>query len=198
MSIFSCSDPLELFKLWLKEAELNEKNDPTAFCLATVDSNDQVSARMVLLKSFDKEGFVFYSNYLSKKCSDIDNNPKVAACFHWKSIRKQIRVEGIANKISKKESDNYFATRSRSSQIGARVSKQSMHLEGGIDTLIEKYDKERGVFTGKEVPRPSNWGGIIIVAMSIEFWLHGEDRLHRRIIFTKGNNDIWNSKELYP
>ena len=105
MSIFSYGDPLEVFGIWFKEAKQYEKNEASAFCLATADTKGQVSARMVLLKDHNKEGFVFYSNYLSRKCSDIKNNAKVAACFHWKSIRKQIRIEGAANKISQKESD---------------------------------------------------------------------------------------------
>ena len=198
MSILSYSDPIAFFEAWFKEAKLHENNEPTTFCLATADSNGRVSARMVLLKDFSNEGFIFYTNYLSRKCSVIKNNSKVAACFHWKSIRKQIRIEGVASKISERDSDEYFFTRSRLSRIGARVSKQSQKLVGGIDKLMERFEEERKVFEGKEIPRPRNWGGIIIVPSTIEFWQHGEDRLHRRIIYTKVRENIWSSEELYP
>ena len=191
-------DPLELFADWYEEAKKNELNDPNAMSLATVDINGIPSVRIVLLKGFDVDGFVFYTNLQSRKAHEFINNPNVAVCFHWKSLQRQVRIEGQVSKVSDKEADEYFKSRARLSRLGAWASKQSEilesrdHLLARLKTFEEKYD-------GETIPRPSHWSGNRIAAKKIEFWEDGEFRLHDRFIFERQSIDgPWTKARLYP
>ena len=191
-------DPLELFADWYEEAKQNELNDPNAMSLATVDINGIPSVRIVLLKGFDVNGFVFYTNLQSRKANEFKNNPNVAVCFHWKSLQRQVRIEGQVSKVSDKEADEYFKSRARLSRLGAWASKQSEilesrdHLLARLKTFEEKYD-------GETIPRPSHWSGNRIAAKKIEFWEDGKFRLHDRFIFERQSIDgPWTKARLYP
>ena len=191
-------DPLELFADWYEEAKKNELNDPNAMSLATVNKNGIPSVRIVLLKGFDVDGFVFYTNLQSRKAHEFMNNPNVAVCFHWKSLQRQVRIEGQVSKVSDKEADEYFKSRARLSRLGAWASKQSEilesrdHLLARLKTFEEKYD-------GETIPRPSHWSGNRIAANKIEFWEDGEFRLHDRFIFERPSIDgTWIKARLYP
>jgi len=191
-------DPLELFADWYEEAKKNELNDPNAMSLATVDINGIPSVRIVLLKGFNVDGFVFYTNLQSRKANEFKNNPNVAVCFHWKSLQRQVRIEGQISKVSDKEADEYFKSRARLSRLGAWASKQSEilesrdHLLARLKTFEEKYD-------GETIPRPSNWSGNRIAAKKIEFWEDGEFRLHDRFIFERQSiGGTWTKARLYP
>ena len=191
-------DPLELFADWYEEAKQNELNDPNAMSLATVDINGIPSVRIVLLKGFDVDGFVFYTNLQSRKANEFKNNPNVAVCFHWKSLQRQVRIEGQISKVSDKEADEYFKSRARLSRLGAWASKQSEilesrdHLLARLKTFEEKYD-------GETIPRPSHWRGNRIAAKKIEFWEDGKFRLHDRFIFERQSIDgPWTKARLYP
>ena len=191
-------DPLELFADWYEEAKKNELNDPNAMSLATVDINGIPSVRIVLLKGFDVDGFVFYTNLQSRKANEFKNNPNVAVCFHWKSLQRQVRIEGQISKVSDKEADEYFKSRARLSRLGAWASKQSEilesrdHLLARLKTFEEKYD-------GETIPRPSHWSGNRIAAKKIEFWEDGKFRLHDRFIFERQSIDgPWTKARLYP
>ena len=191
-------DPLELFADWYEEAKKNELNDPNAMSLATVDINGIPSVRIVLLKGFDVDGFVFYTNFQSRKANEFKNNPNVAVCFHWKSLQRQVRIEGQVSKVSDKEADEYFKSRARLSRLGAWASKQSEilesrdHLLARLKTFEEKYD-------GETIPRPSHWSGNRIAAKKIEFWEDGKFRLHDRFIFERQSIDgPWTKARLYP
>tara|TARA_B100000579_G_C22716478_1_gene797158 strand:+ start:158 stop:754 length:597 start_codon:yes stop_codon:yes gene_type:complete len=191
-------DPLELFADWYEEAKKNELNDPNAMSLATVDINGIPSVRIVLLKGFDVNGFVFYTNLQSRKANEFKNNPNVAVCFHWKSLQRQVRIEGQISKVSDKEADEYFKSRARLSRLGAWASKQSEilesrdHLLARLKTFEEKYD-------GETIPRPSHWSGNRIAAKKIEFWEDGKFRLHDRFIFERQSIDgPWTKARLYP
>ena len=191
-------DPLELFADWYEEAKQNELNDPNAMSLATVDINGIPSVRIVLLKGFNVDGFVFYTNLQSRKANEFKNNPNVAVCFHWKSLQRQVRIEGQVSKVSDKEADEYFKSRARLSRLGAWASKQSEilesrdHLLARLKTFEEKYD-------GETIPRPSHWSGNRIAAKKIEFWEDGKFRLHDRFIFERQSIDgPWTKARLYP
>ena len=191
-------DPLELFADWYEEAKKNELNDPNAMSLATVDINGIPSVRIVLLKGFDVDGFVFYTNLQSRKANEFKNNPNVAVCFHWKSLQRQVRIEGQVSKVSDKEADEYFKSRARLSRLGAWASKQSEilesrdHLLARLKTFEEKYD-------GETIPRPSHWSGNRIAAKKIEFWEDGKFRLHDRFIIERQSIDgPWTKARLYP
>jgi len=192
------NSPYDLFQEWLTLAERSEPNDPNAMCLATSTKDGTPSARMVLLKGLDKRGFVFYTNADSNKGNQIDDNPKAAICFHWKSLRKQVRVEGEIIEVSKEEADAYYNTRHRGSRIGAWASKQSRPLKN-LDELkkfVEGYEEK---FEGKEdIPRPQNWKGFRIIPNKIEFWVDGEYRLHQRYVYTPDGNGGWTMGMLYP
>ncbi len=192
------SNPYDLFKEWLSIAEEKEPNDPNAMCLATSTTDGTPSARMVLLKGLDDRGFVFYTNTKSHKGNQIDNNPKAAICFHWKSMRKQVRVEGDIVEVSTEEADKYYASRHRGSRIGAWASKQSRPLENleELKKFVEGYEKK---FEGQEdIPRPPNWRGFRIIPKTIEFWIDGEYRLHQRYVYTADENGGWTTGMLYP
>lgn len=190
------NDPFLLFKKWYELAQENEINDPNAMCLATVNNEGMPSARMVLLKEFDEKGFVFYTNLESRKGHQLKDNPQAALCFHWKSIKKQVRVEGIVLPVSEDQADAYFASRPRGSQIGAWASKQSMPLKSffELEKRVAKYTAKFGL---KEIKRPDYWSGFIIKPERIEFWEDGKFRLHQRLVYTQQENK-WITEKLYP
>ena len=189
------ADPLDLFTEWFEEAKQKEINDPNAMNLATISKHNIPSSRIVLLKSFDKNGFIFYSNKSSKKGKSILNNPNVALNFYWKSIRKQIRIEGIISEISKKESEEYFQSRNYKSKIGAWASKQSRTLNNRQE-LEDRFSKYSMIYN-KSVPRPSYWIGFRIVPNLFEFWKEKKYRMHDRIEYKKKIKE-WSVKRLYP
>ena len=188
-------DPFELFKKWYDLACVTEINDPNAMTLSTV-YNNQPSSRVVLLKSYDKNGFVFYTNSNSKKGTSIQINNNVALNFHWKTQNRQIRIEGNANIVSDSVADSYFKSRPRGSQIGAWSSNQSADLSSREELLdsIEKFEKK---FKDKDIPRPTHWNGYLVIPRLIEFWQEMPYRVHDRIIYTNTDN-IWATKKLYP
>jgi len=190
-------DPYDLFKQWLKDAEAQEPNDPNAMCLATTTPDGKPSARMVLLKGLDDRGLVFYTNEGSKKGQQILDNPNVAVCFHWKSLRKQVRVEGIIEEVSEEEATEYYNTRHRGSRVGAWASKQSQPL-GSYDELKEHVEKYEAEFENKEdIPRPDYWKGYRIKPTYFEFWIDGDYRLHQRYLYTPSDSG-WDIGMLYP
>ena len=188
-------NPFNLFKKWYDVAIETEINDPNAMTLSTI-SNEKPSSRIVLLKSYDKKGFVFYTNSNSKKGRSIDENPNVALNFHWKSQNRQIRIEGKANIVESPVADSYFKSRPRGSQIGAWSSKQSDLLLSRSE-LIENVSKFENKFKGKNIPRPTHWNGYLVKPQLIEFWQEMPFRIHDRVIFINTNNS-WNQKKLYP
>jgi pyridoxamine 5'-phosphate oxidase len=189
-------DPIDLFREWFAEAETKEPNDANAVCLATVGATGQPSARMVLLKGLDRRGFAFYTNLESRKGDELHANPHAALCFHWKSLRKQIRVEGTVEPVTEEEADAYFHSRARVSQIGAAASDQSRPLDSRA-TLEARVAEIEANLAGAEVPRPPNWSGFRIVPDAIEFWKDGAYRLHDRILFIREGME-WRTERLYP
>ena len=192
-------DPLKIFEGWLKEATLSEPNNPNAMTLATVGNNGQPSARMVLLKESGPEGFVFYTNLESRKSRQLEENSNAALLFHWKSLDRQVRIEGAVQKVSTTEADAYFATRPRASQIGAWASAQSQPLEG-----MAALEKQIAFYTAKfhigAVPRPEFWSGFRLRPVQYEFWQEGKFRLHKRHVFTEdvGDSKGWTVQRLFP
>ena len=194
--INSSSNPFSLFKEWFDEAQKNEINDANAMNLSTISKSNFASSRMVLLKDFDDRGFVFYTNIKSKKGNDIINNPNVSLNFHWKSITKQVRIEGKAISVSETEADEYFNSRPKESRIGAWASNQSSKLNNRED-LIQKYNFYKKKFKEDSIPRPDYWSGFRVVPRLIEFWQDMPFRLHDRLEFIKINNK-WETKKLFP
>jgi pyridoxamine 5'-phosphate oxidase len=188
-------DPIELFGLWLSEAEWSEPNDANAAALATSTTDGTPSVRMVLVKRADEHGFCFFTNAESRKGMELQANPQAALCFHWKSLRRQVRVEGPVSDMDEADVDAYFHSRSRSSQVGAAVSQQSRPL-GSWEELESKFRKFSEEHPGT-VPRPPYWRGFRIHAERIEFWISGENRLHDRFLFTR-EADKWSRILLYP
>lgn len=190
------TDPLALFDEWLAEARASEPNDPEAMALATATKDGRPSVRIVLLKGHGRDGFVFYTNQLSRKGAELAENPRAALLFHWKSLRRQVRVEGPVGTLSAAEADAYFASRSRDSQLGAWASDQSRPLE--TRALFEqRYEEMRDKFEGGDVPRPPHWGGYRVTPETIEFWTDRPHRLHERRLFTH-TPDGWRQGLLYP
>jgi pyridoxamine 5'-phosphate oxidase len=192
------SDPFGLFAEWMKDAETSEPNDPNAMALATVDEDGLPNVRMVLLKGFDEQGFVFYTNYQSQKGREILGTRKAALCFHWKSLRRQIRVRGVVETVSDAEADAYFASRARDSRIGAWASRQSRPLESrfALEAAVAKYAAKYAI---GEVPRPPYWSGFRVKPLSIEFWHDRPFRLHDRVIFRREAPETpWSKERLYP
>lgn len=189
-------DPHGIFEEWLAEARLGEPNDPTAMALATADAEGRPSVRMVLLKGHDERGFVFYTNLDSRKGEELAANPSAALLFHWKSLRRQVRVEGSVEPVSAAEADSYFATRSRDSQLGAWASDQSRPLESRA-LFEQRYERMKKRFEGGDVPRPERWSGWRVVPERIEYWTDRDHRLHERRLFVRGD-DGWAEGLLYP
>ena len=190
-------NPIELFDNWFKVAKSEEINDPNALALATSDENNQPNVRMVLLKGLNDNGFVFYTNLTSKKGKEINNNNKASMCFHWKSIRRQVRILGKLEKVSDNEANNYFESRPYKNKIGAWASTQSKILKSRDEFLNKIKDYEKKYPNNDAVPRPEHWSGWRLVPSEIEFWLDGEGRIHERLIYKKLDNK-WNKNLLYP
>jgi pyridoxamine 5'-phosphate oxidase len=190
------AEPFRLFAEWLAEATKSEPNDPNTMALATVDETGLPDVRMVLLKDFGPEGFAFYTNLESRKGRELATTPKAALCFHWKSLRRQVRVRGNVEPVTPQEADAYFATRPRLARIGAWASKQSEPLEGRL-ALEKAVALTTARFAVGDVPRPPHWSGFRIVPAEIEFWRDGAFRLHDRARFTRIGGD-WTRTMLYP
>ena len=196
MHVTTEQNPIKLFKDWLADANQSELNDPNAMNLATVSKVGVPSSRMVLLKDVTHKGFTFYTNLTSKKARDIRENPNVALCFHWKSLKRQVRIEGIAESVDTEEANAYFATRNRNSRVGAWASKQSQ-------ILLKRSDLEKRViefkvkFEDSDVPRPVFWSGFRVVPEVIEFWKDQPFRLHDRSVYRRSGNG-WTMDSLYP
>ena len=191
-------DPFELFEKWFTEAKKREINDPNALALGTASKEGIPSVRMVLLKGFDKNGFVFYTNLNSQKGEELKKNPNASMCFHWKSLLRQIRIVGTLRLVDNKTADDYYNSRAYESRIGAWASKQSSFLENRGE-LLENMEIFRKKYNDKEnVPRPSHWSGWRLKPSSIEFWLDGENRIHERLKYISSENNIWVKKLLSP
>lgn len=198
MTITIRPDPLDLFAEWYEDAKSEEPADAAAVCLATVGADGMPAARMVLLKQADADGFVFYTNLESRKGANLAATPKAALCFHWKSIRRQIRVEGTVTAVSDDEADAYFASRPRQAQIGAWASAQSRPLEGRFE-LEKRAAAEAVRFGVGTVPRPPFWSGYRVVPRLIEFWMNRPFRLHDRLVYHRIDADPgWRTEWLYP
>jgi pyridoxamine 5'-phosphate oxidase len=190
------NDPFNKFGIWFTEAEANEPNDPNGMALTTVSATGRPASRMVLLKGWDERGFVFYTNLESRKANELRANAQVAILFHWKSLRRQIRIEGAVSPVTDAEADAYFASRRRVSKLGAWASDQSRPLPSRavFEARVAEMDQR---FPGEDVPRPPNWSGWRVTPDYFEFWQDREFRLHERTIFTKAGEG-WETGLLYP
>ena len=191
-------DPLALFAAWLAQAHAAEPNDPNAMTLATVGADGQPDARIVLLKALDDRGFCFFTNLDSAKAADLAANPRAALAFHWKSLRRQVRIRGAVEPVSDADADAYFATRSRVSRLGAWASDQSRTLSDPAHLRARLKDIE-ALFEGAEPPRPPHWSGYRLIPEAIEFWADGAFRLHDRLLFEREEGgEGWRARRLYP
>ncbi|MBX9858638.1 MAG: pyridoxamine 5'-phosphate oxidase [Sphingomonas sp.] len=190
------TDPFALFDAWYAEARISEINDSNAMALATSDAHGRLGLRMVLLKGHGPDGFVFYTNQEGRKAADLAANPQAALLFHWKSLRRQIRIEGPVSTVSEADADAYFATRSRDSRLGAWASDQSRPLDSRA-TFEARFAEMQARFEGGDVPRPPHWSGYRVTPTAIEFWQDREHRLHERRLFTR-DGDGWTEGLLYP
>ena len=192
-------DPIDLFEEWFADARSAEPNDPHAMAVATVDAAGLPDVRMVLMNARDRRGFVFFTNFESRKGEELLAHPKAALVFHWKSLRRQVRARGPVEVVIPEEADAYFATRSRTSQIGANASRQSRPLSRKADLMqaVERLRAELG--DDSPVPRPRHWSGFRIIPTEIEFWQDGEFRLHDRVRFTRSDSIApWTRQRLHP
>lgn len=190
-------DPIARFRSLLELARATALPEPTAMALATVNAAGQPSVRMVLLKDVDEQGLVFYTNLGSRKAAELRANPQVALCFHWQPLEAQVRVEGAAQPVSKQEADDYFASRSRGSQLGAWASRQSQPLDSRAE-LEERLQACTARFQGTPVPRPDFWSGFRVAPARIEFWTGKPNRLHEREVYTRNDTGGWSTERLYP
>ena len=196
--IAPADEPIALFKEWFEEAKAREPNDPEAMALATVDAGGLPNVRMVLLKGVDRNGFVFYTNLESAKGEELANNPQAALCFHWKSLRRQVRVRGTVMPVSDAEADAYFKTRAKDSQIGAWASRQSRPLEGRF-ALEREVARFAAKYALQSVPRPAHWSGFRLQPLAIEFWRNRPFRLHERLLYRRDALDsAWVTNRLFP
>ena len=190
------SDPFALFDSWFAEAQASEPNDANAMALATATADGRPSVRMVLLKGHGPDGFVFYTNAHSRKGQEIAANPRAALLFHWKSLRRQVRIEGPLSEVGAAEADAYFHSRARQSQLGSAASDQSSPLDSR-QTYLDRVDALAAEYEGQEIPRPPHWTGFRLAPERIEFWLDRPNRLHERRRFTREGGQ-WASTLLYP
>ena len=191
-------DPIQLFKVWMEEAKKAEPNDPNAVSLATSNKKNFPSVRMVLLKDFSQNGFVFYTNLNSQKGNELKENPNVAMCFHWKSLLRQVRISGSVTQVDDEVADQYYDSRGYESRIGAWASKQSEKLNNR-EQLINSIKEYKNKYNNEnKVPRPSHWSGWNLSPISIEFWLDGDSRIHERLKYTKDSNGRWIKSLLSP
>ena len=191
-------DPFELFEEWFEVAKKKEINDPNALALGTATKDGVPSVRMVLLKGFDKDGFIFYTNLKRQKSKELKENPNATMCFHWKSLLRQIRIVGKLNQVDDKTADDYYSTRAYESRIGAWASKQSSILKSR-DELLNNLENFKKKYSDKDnVPRPDHWSGWNLKPSSIEFWLDGDNRIHERLKYTLDNNNNWEKSLLSP
>jgi len=190
-------DPIEQFQRWFEEARPTIPTDPDAAHLVTATSDGRPSSRMVLLKQVDARGFIFFTNYLSRKGRELDENPHAGLSFYWPSLSRQVRIEGTITRTSRQESEDYFATRPRSSQIGAHASAQSQPL-GDRQTLEQAFARFEKLFLGTPVPCPPHWGGFVLKPERMEFWQGRESRLHDRLVYERAGADRWTMVRLAP
>jgi pyridoxamine 5'-phosphate oxidase len=191
----SAGEPIVLFQQWMKDAEAGELNDPNAVALATATRDGMPSVRMVLMKRVDNDGFRFYTNTDSQKGTELAENPRAAMCFHWKSLRRQVRVSGTVTELPAGDVDEYFHSRSRLSQLGAAASQQSRVL-ASREVLEARVKELEAMFPG-EIPRPDYWRGYLLRPERIEFWKDGAARLHDRFLFSR-DGDVWRKERLFP
>lgn len=190
-------DPLALFDEWLAEATRSEPNDPEAMAVASVGEDGMPSVRMVLLKGHDRRGFVFYTNTESRKGTELLAHPQAALMFHWKTLRRAVRIEGRASRVADEDADAYFASRGRDSQLGAWASDQSRPLPAR-ELFETRFEEAKARFEGNAVPRPAYWSGFRVAPERIEFWRDRPHRLHERRLFTAGPSGAWSEELLYP
>ncbi len=198
IEIITGTDPFTLFEEWMAEAAKVEPNDPNAMALATADASGLPDVRMVLLKDASPDGFVFYTNLESAKGEELAENPQAALCFHWKSLRRQIRVRGDISSVTEAEADTYFASRAKDSQIGAWASRQSRPMEGRFE-LEKEVARYATKYAIKKVDRPPHWSGFRLMPRQIEFWRDRPFRLHDRLVFRRDASDApWQTSKLFP
>ena len=191
-------DPMQLFKVWMDEAKKTEPNDPNAVALATSNEKNLPSVRMVLLKDFNENGFVFYTNLNSQKGIELKENPNASMCFHWKSLLRQVRISGSVSLVSDKVADQYYNTRGYESRIGAWASKQSKVLISRDELINSIEDYKKKFDDQNNVPRPSHWSGWNLTPSTIEFWLDGDNRIHERLKYSLDKNGSWTKSLLSP
>lgn len=190
-------DPIEQFRRWFADVQAANLPEPNAMTLATADASGAPSARVVLLKGLDERGFAFFTSYTSRKAAELDANPRAALCFHWQPLERQVRVEGVVERVTREESEAYFRTRPPSAQLGAWVSRQSQP----IASRAELEEREREVlerFAGKQMPLPEFWGGYRVLPRRVEFWQGRPSRLHDRILYTQAADGAWQRQRLSP
>lgn len=190
-------DPLRQFDRWFDDAVRSGLVEPNGMTLATVDSSGQPSARIVLLKGFDERGFVFYTDYRSRKGRELEANPKAALCFWWPALERQVRIEGTVQRVTAQESEAYFASRPRESQLGAHVSRQSEPI-ADAELLRRRLAELEAEYRDRPIPRPPNWGGYRLTPVEIEFWQGRPHRLHDRLRYRRGEDGCWRRERLSP